>query len=115
MDVIRERVPIETPAADVMSAAVAEVSVKVPENTRVARVLCCPTRLMNLSAEAVSGAVAFTGTVEFGVIYTDESGGWPCDGPESFRHSLAAPAALPGMLADTRAPWRRPASISTVA
>lgn len=103
MDVIRERVPVETPAADAMSAAVAEVSVMVPEDTRVDRVLCCPTRLMNLSAEAVSGAVAFTGTVEFGVIYTDESGGVAVLTAQSpFRHSLAAPAALPGMMVDAR-------------
>lgn len=103
MDVIKERIPIETPAADVMSAAVAEVDMMVPENTRVGKVLCCPTRLMDLSAETVNGAVNFSGTVEFGVLYTDEEGQAAVLTAQSpFKHSLAAPAAVPGMMVDTR-------------
>lgn len=103
MDVVRERIPIESPVADLVSAAVAQVDVPVPEGTSVDRVLCCPARLMNVSAEATSGAVAISGTVELGVLYLDEVGEVAALTAQCpFKHSLVDSTVEPGMIVDTR-------------
>ena len=67
------------------------------------RVLCCPARLMNVSAEATSGAVAISGTVELGVLYLDEVGEVAALTAQCpFKHSLVDSTVEPGMIVDTR-------------
>ncbi|NLG38110.1 MAG: DUF3794 domain-containing protein [Clostridiales bacterium] len=103
MDVVRERIPVESPVADLVSAAVAQVDVPVPEGTSVDRVLCCPARLMNVSAEAAAGAVAISGAVELGVLYLNEAGEVAALTAQCpFKHSLMDSAVESGMIVDAR-------------
>lgn len=97
MNIASKTIETELEAADLMSAAMAEGAIDLPQGSACQRVVSCDGRVAQLSSEAVRGAVALEGIVEFTVVYESEDGLESVTGVCPFTHRLGAPQAEPGM------------------
>lgn len=98
MNVMKKTIYTELSAAEAVTAAMAEGAVDLPQGTSCMRVISCDGRVTQLSSEAVKGALALEGLVEFSVVFEDAHGELDSiAGVCPFTHRLSAPQAEPGM------------------
>ena len=113
MNTASKIIETELEAADLMSAAMAEGAIDLPSGSVCQRIISCDGHVAQLSSEAVRGAVALEGIVEFTVVYESADGLESVTGVCPFTHRLGAPQAEPGMDVRVRgmvsSPGARPA------
>jgi hypothetical protein len=98
MNVVKKTIYTELSAAEAVTAAMAEGAIELPQGTSCMRVISCDGRVTQLSAEAVKGALALEGLVEYSVVFEDAHGELDSiSGVCPFTHRLSAPQAEPGM------------------
>jgi hypothetical protein len=98
MNVLKQTIYTELAAAEAATAAMAEGAIDLPQGTACQRVISCDGRVTQLSSEAVKGALALEGLVEFSVVFEDSHGSLDSiAGVCPFTHRLSTPQAEPGM------------------
>jgi hypothetical protein len=97
MNTVNKIIETELEAADLMSAAMAEGAIDLPQGVACQRVISCDGRMAQLSCESVKGALALEGIVEFTVVFESAEGLDSVTGVCPFTHRLGAPQAEPGM------------------
>ncbi len=97
MNLFKKSIFAELSAAEVVTAAMAEGAIDL-QGTYCQRVVGCDGHVSQLSAEAVKGALALEGLVEFNVLYVNGEGTLDSVvGVCPFTHRMSAPQAEPGM------------------
>jgi hypothetical protein len=111
MNVVKKTIYTELSAAEAATAAMAEGAIDLPQGTSCMRVISCDGRVTQLSSEAVKGALALEGLVEFTVVFEDAHGAMDSiAGVCPFTHRLSAPQAEPGMDAKVKSSVSSPSA-----
>lgn len=110
MNLFKKNIYAELSASEAVTAAMAEGAIDL-QGSYCQRVVSCDGRVSDLSAEAVKGALALEGLVEFTVLYVNgENGLDSVTGVCPFTHRMSAPQAEPGMDVHVRSAVSSPAA-----